>query len=73
MNGAIYVLCGTLKFVVASDAETELGALFLNTKEGKITRILPQELVHKQPPTPIVCNKVTTTGIANNSIKKQHS
>jgi hypothetical protein len=37
-NGAIYVFCGILKFVVASAAEAELGYLFLNAKEGKSLR-----------------------------------
>ena len=40
LNGAIYVHSGILKFVVASSAEAELGALFLNTNEGKILRTI---------------------------------
>jgi hypothetical protein len=36
LNGAIYTFCGILKFVVAPAAEAELGALFLNCKEGTI-------------------------------------
>ena len=32
LNGAIYVHSGILKFVVASESEAELGALFLNAK-----------------------------------------
>ena len=52
-------------------AEAELGALFLNTKEGKILRIALHELGQKQPPTPMHCGNVTATDIANNTIKKQ--
>jgi len=33
--GAIFTLCNVLKWVVASAAETELSALFLNCKERK--------------------------------------
>ena len=40
LNGAIYVHSGILKFIVTSSAEAELGALFLNAKEGKILRII---------------------------------
>ena len=40
LNGEIYVHSGILKFVVTSAAEAELGALFLNAKEGKILRII---------------------------------
>eukprot|EP00804_Cyclotella_cryptica_P003424 CCRYP_018562-RB/>CCRYP_018562-RB protein AED:0.41 eAED:0.41 QI:0/-1/0/1/-1/0/1/0/354 len=73
INGAIYVFCGILKFVVASAAEAELGALFLNCKEGTILRLVLQELGHPQPPTPTHCDNETATGIANNTVKKQRS
>jgi hypothetical protein len=36
LNGAFFTLCTILRFVVASAAEAELGALFLNCKEGMI-------------------------------------
>jgi hypothetical protein len=42
-----------LKMVVSSAAEAEIGALFLNAKEGiNIWNIL-KELGHSQPATPI--------------------
>ena len=49
LNGAILVHTDILKLVVASAAEAELGALFHNCKEGKITRLILQELGHIQP------------------------
>jgi hypothetical protein len=67
------LFCGILKFVVASAAEAELGTLFLNCKEGKILRLVLQELGHDQPPTPIHCDNATTAGIANDTVKKQRS
>ena len=73
MNGNIFVSCGILKIVVCSAAEAELGVLFLNIKEGKVLRILLEELGHKQPPTPAHCDNSTAAGIANDSVKKQHS
>jgi hypothetical protein len=36
LNGAFHTLCSILRFVVASAAEAELGALFLNCQEGMI-------------------------------------
>jgi hypothetical protein len=36
LNGAFFTLCTILRFVVASAAEAELKALFLNCKEGII-------------------------------------
>jgi len=73
LNGAIYVFTGILKFVVASAAEAELGALFLNCKEGKVVRLILEELGHKQPPTPVHCDNSTAAGIANGTVKKQRA
>ena len=73
LNDAIFVFCGILKIVVASAAEAELRALFLNCKEGKVLRMTLKEMGHPQPPTPVHCDNLTSTGIANDTIKKQHS
>jgi hypothetical protein len=73
LNGAINVICLTLKFVVASAAKAELGALFHNAKEAKILRITLEELGHKQPPSLIHIDNSTTVGIVNNTIKRQES
>ena len=73
LNGAIYVHSGILKFVVASEAESELGDLFLNMKEVKILQTILEELGHTQPPTPIHCDNFTSVGIANDTVKNQRS
>ena len=44
LNGAIFIMCGILKFVVTSAAEAELAALFINAKEDKIIRMTLKEL-----------------------------
>ena len=36
LNSTIYTLCNITKFVASSAAEAELGALFMNAKEGRI-------------------------------------
>ena len=71
INGAIYVFCLILKFVFASAAESGLVDLLLNAKEGKFSRILLKELGHNQPSTLIQCDNVTSSGIANDTTKKQ--
>jgi hypothetical protein len=73
LNGAIHVISTILKFVAASAAEAELGALFVNAKEGRIIRLILHELGHPQPPTPICYDNSTAAGIANNTIKRQRS
>ena len=57
LNGAIHTLAIILKFVAASAAEAELGALFLVAKYGKIIWVILEELGYLQPPTPIHCDK----------------
>jgi hypothetical protein len=73
LNGAIFTLCAILKFVAASAAEAELGALFMWAKEGRIHRLTLKELGHPQPPTPIHCNNITAADIANGTVKRQRS
>ncbi len=71
LNGAFFTLCAILWFVVTSAVEAELGALFLNCKEGIIFRMTLKELGHPQPKTPVHCNNATAVGIANNTVKQQ--
>ena len=73
LNGAFFTLCAILRFVVASAAEAELGALFLNCKEGMIFCMTLEELGHPQPKTPVHCDNATAVGIANNTVKRQRS
>jgi hypothetical protein len=73
LNGAFFTLCAILQFVVASVAEAELGALFLNCKEGMIFWLTLKELGPPQPKTLIHCNNATAVGIANNTVKWQQS
>ena len=73
LNGNIAVTCAILKIVAASAAEAELGALFLNTKEGRVVRLILEELGHPQPQTPIHIDNTTAVGIVNTTIKRQRS
>ncbi len=73
LNGVFHTLCSILGFVVASAAEAELGALFLNCQEGMIFKRTLKDLGHSQPKIPVHCNNATAVGIVNNSIKQQRS
>jgi hypothetical protein len=72
-NGAIDVLCQILREVVSSAAEAELAALFHNGKTACPLRICLEELGHPQPPTPIVTDNSTASGIANDTVKQKRS
>ena len=73
LNGSIFTLCAILKFVAASAAEAELGALFMCIQEGRIIRLILEELGHPQPATPIHCDNATAVGITNGTVKMQRS
>ena len=73
LNGAGFVHTTILKFVAASAAEAELGALFLNAKEGRIIRLTLKELGHPQPATQIHCANAMAADIAHGTVKMQRS
>jgi hypothetical protein len=52
-NGAILDLSKILRHVVASAAEAEVGATFLNGKEAVILRTTLAKMGHPQPATPM--------------------
>ena len=73
LNGAFHMLCSILRCVMASAAEAELGALFMDCQEGMTFKTTLEDLEHPQPRTPIHCDSATVVGIANNTIKCQRS
>jgi hypothetical protein len=73
MNGAIIVPCKVMREVLSSAYEAELAALFYNGKEGAPICITLKELGHKQPPTPMVTDNSTASGIAKESVKQKRS
>jgi hypothetical protein len=72
-NGAILTPCHIMREVVSSAAEAELGGLFYNGKEACPIRITLEELGYPQPPTVIVTDNSTATGIAHDTVKQRRS
>jgi hypothetical protein len=50
-------------------AEAEFGALFVNAKEGTVTRTALSEMGHKQGATELTTDNTTTDGIINNTVQ----
>jgi hypothetical protein len=50
---AILIISTVLKHVMSSAAEAEIGAVFINAKEGTVLRTTFEELGHPHPPTPL--------------------
>ena len=73
LNGVFHMITTILRFVVASAAEAELGALYHNCQTGIIFRLTLTDMGHPQSNTPVHCGNATAVGIANNTIKGQCS
>jgi hypothetical protein len=72
-NGAVHVLCKTLRTVAASAAEAETGALFLNAQEGVPMRTALEEMGHPQPSTPLETDNATAHGITHSQVRMRKS
>jgi hypothetical protein len=70
LNGSILNVTAIIKNVVASAAESEVGACFHNAQSGALLRVNLTELGHTQPPTPLRTDNSAAHGIVNETIKK---
>jgi hypothetical protein len=73
LNGSIINFAAVIKNVVASTAESEVGACFHNAQSGAPLRVTLTEMGHTQPPTPLRTNNSTAFGILNKTIKQKRS
>jgi hypothetical protein len=73
LNGSILNVVAVIKNVVASAAESEVGACFHNAQSGAPLRVALTELNHAQPPTPLCTDNSTAYGIVNETIKQKRS
>jgi hypothetical protein len=73
LNGYILNVASVIKNVVASAAESEVGACFHNAQRGAPLRVTLTELGHTQPPTPLRTDDSTAFGFLNKKIKHKRS
>jgi hypothetical protein len=73
LNGSILDVASVINSVVASTAESEVGACFHNAQSGAPLRVTLTELGHSQPPTPLRTDNSTAFGILNEAIKNKRS
>jgi hypothetical protein len=72
-NGPLLCHTTVLKHVVSSVAEAEFGVIFVNAKEGTVTRTTLSEMGHKQDATDLTTDNTTVDGIINNTVQQKHS
>jgi hypothetical protein len=73
LNGYILNVAAVIKNVVASAAESEVGACLHNAQSGAPLRVTLTELGHTQPPTPMRTDNSTAYGIVNETVKQKQS
>ena len=73
INGPIAVIAKVIKSVMASAAEVEIGALYINAQELAPLRVTCEELGHPQPATPMRTDNTTACGIINQTYKQHRS
>jgi hypothetical protein len=72
-HGEILIISTVLKHIISSAAEAEIGAVFINAKEGAVLRTTLQELGHLHPPPPLETDNTTTTCYRNGTIKQKRT
>ena len=72
-NAPIFVLAKVIKNVMASAAEAEVGALYMNAQEAISIRNCLIEMGHPQPATPLKTDNMTAKGIIAGTIKQKRS
>jgi hypothetical protein len=73
LNESILNVSSVIKNVVASAAESEVGACFQSAQSGAPIRTTLIELGHKQPATPLQTINSTAFSILNETIKQKRS
>jgi hypothetical protein len=70
LNESILFVASVIENVVASAAESEVGACFHNAQSGAPLRVTLTELSHIEPQTPLRTDNSTVFGILNETIKQ---
>jgi hypothetical protein len=73
LNGSSLNVVSVIRNVVASAAESEVGACFQNAQSGAPLRVTLTELGHIHPPTPLRTDNYTAFGILNERTKQKRS
>ena len=73
INGAVLVICRTIRGVMRSAAEAECAGVFHNSQEAIILRNILEALGHPQPPTRVKTDNTTALSFVKNNIRQRRS
>jgi hypothetical protein len=72
-NASIHAECSVLCNTMASAAEAEISALYINNQTAEVFRTTLIKMGHLHPPTPVQTDNSTAYGIVNSSIRQWRS
>ncbi len=72
-NGTVLSIAHIIKNVMSSATEAELAGLYIMTCEAVYIRIIPKELGHKQPPTPLQTDNAMADAVINSKIQPKQT
>jgi hypothetical protein len=73
INGPFFCLSSVISVVVASAAEAEYAAIFMNAQAAAFHRNVLHALGHPQPPTVIFSDNTTAIGLSNKTVKPKRA
>ena len=68
-NGVVLNNAQIIKNVMLSAAESEIGVLFINSRQAIPARTTVEEMGHPQPPTPIQTDNTTALGFVSKNLQ----
>ncbi len=72
-NGVVLNTLHIIKHVMLSATEAKLAALCIMTREDVYIRIILDEMIHKQPPTPVQTYNTMVDGIINRKVQPKRT
>ena len=72
-NGAVLNIVQTIKSVMTSAAEAEIGAIFINVREAVPQRMTLIKIGHPQPLTPMQTDNSTAHSVVTNNMQPRRT
>jgi hypothetical protein len=72
-NGAVLTVAQIIKAVMASAAEAEIGAMYINAREAVPARKTLEELGHPQPRTPMQTDNTAAHAVVSNNVQPKRT
>ena len=72
-NGAVINILQIMKTIISSEAEAEIGAMYVNAREAVPARQSLNEMGHRQPRTPMQTDNTAAHSIVTNNVQPKRT